>query len=117
MASTKHADGAKQEEDAQDLTINASPTKDLFVEMLTRDVALIPAIIDLADNCTDGARNIRPDKSWTGLVVDIEANPERFVIDDNTGGMSVEIARHYAFRFGRPRGGRVVKGEVGRFGV
>ena len=99
------------------LKIDASPTKELFIEMLTRDVALVPAIIDLADNCTDGARRLRNEKSWDGLFVTVDAHPQTFVITDNCGGMSVEIAREYAFRFGRPSDTSRTKGEVGRFGV
>lgn len=100
-----------------DLTIDASPTKELFIAMLTRDVALIPAIIDLADNCTDGARRLRADKTWSGLEIRVDAHPHRFVITDNCGGIPVEVARKYAFRFGRPEDAEVVEGEVGRFGV
>lgn len=100
-----------------DRTIDAMPTKELFIAMLTRDVALIPAIIDLADNCTDGARRLKGDKSWSGLEVTIEAKADRFVISDNCGGMDVETARKYAFRFGREVGAESTKGEVGRFGV
>lgn len=100
-----------------DLSIDAEPTKELFIEMLTRDVALIPAIIDLADNCTDGARRLRDDKTWSGLSIDIKATPSAFSISDNCGGMSVEVARKYAFRFGRSSDAKSVDGEVGRFGV
>jgi hypothetical protein len=99
------------------LLIDASPTKELFITMLTRDVALIPAIIDLADNSTDGARKSKGGESWAGLYVKIHAKPNKFVIDDNCGGISVDIARRYAFRFGRPDDAISVDGEVGRFGV
>lgn len=99
------------------LLIDASPTKELFIEMLTRDVALIPAIVDLADNSTDGARRTRGDKSWSGLYVSIEAKANRFVIADNCGGIPVDVARKYAFRFGRPSDADTGGGEVGRFGV
>lgn len=102
---------------AADRTINAMPTKELFIAMLTRDVALIPAIIDLADNCTDGARRVKGDKSWSGLEVTIDANADKFSISDNCGGIEVETARNYAFRFGRAAGAGSTKGEVGRFGV
>lgn len=33
----------------------ASPTKRFFVSMLTRDINLADAILDLLDNCLDGA--------------------------------------------------------------
>lgn len=102
---------------AADRTIDAMPTKELFIAMLTRDVALIPAIIDLADNCTDGARRVKGDKSWSDMEVTIEANTDKFSISDNCGGMDVDTARKYAFRFGRETGAASTKGEVGRFGV
>src|SRR5688572_2771156 len=103
--------------EAARMIIDAYPTKRLFIEMLTRDVALIPAIIDLADNSTDGARKMRPDKKWAGLAVEITAKPEAFVISDNCGGIPVEVARKSAFRFGRPDDAQQTSGEVGRFGV
>ena len=34
--------------------MNASPVKSLFVSMLTRDIQLEDAILDLLDNCVDG---------------------------------------------------------------
>ena len=35
-------------------TVEAPPVKSFFVEMLTRDVELVDAILDLLDNCVDG---------------------------------------------------------------
>lgn len=99
------------------LDIEAAPTKELFIEMLTRDVALIPAIIDLADNCTDGARRVKPDGSWKEFEISIDASGDSFKIVDNCGGIPVKAAREYAFRFGRPNGSDAIKGAVGRFGV
>ena len=34
--------------------IDASPVKRFFVEMLTRDIQIEDAILDLLDNCVDG---------------------------------------------------------------
>ena len=36
----------------------ASPTKRFFVSMLTRDISLADAILDLLDNCLDGAMRL-----------------------------------------------------------
>ena len=36
----------------------AIPTKQFFVSMLTRDISLVDAILDLVDNCLDGALRI-----------------------------------------------------------
>lgn len=32
-------------------TINANPTKDFFIYMITRDIELKDAILELVDNC------------------------------------------------------------------
>lgn len=97
--------------------INAFPTKDFFVYMLVKDIGLIPAIIDLVDNSVDGARRIRHNEDYTGLTVRIDAKPDRFRIADNCGGIPVDLARNYAFRFGRPEGMPSIEHSVGQFGV
>jgi hypothetical protein len=97
--------------------IDASPSKQLFIEMLTRDVLLIPSILDVADNCVDGARRLKENNSYKGLWVNIYADKERFEISDNCGGIEVELARKYAFRFGRDSKTPQLKHSIGRFGV
>ena len=98
-------------------TINASPTKDFFISILGRDITLIDSVKDLVDNCVDGARRIRPNNDYTGLSVSIEISPSHFLIVDNCGGIPVEIARDYAFRFGRPANAPTTDGSIGQFGV
>jgi len=70
--------------------------------MLVKDITLIQVIPDLVDNCVDGARRLRNNEDFSGLWVRIEANRDHFKIADNCGGISVMLARDYAFRFGRP---------------
>ena len=36
------------------MTVKAIPSKKFFVSMLTRDIELKDAILDLLDNCVDG---------------------------------------------------------------
>lgn len=96
--------------------IDASPTKDFFIEMLAKDIELTRSIIDLVDNCVDGARRIR-DADYTGLSVRLQANAEYFKIADNCGGIPVDLARDYAFRFGRPEDMPQTLHSVGQFGV
>lgn len=98
-------------------TIDVMPTKELFIDMLTRDIALVPAITDLVDNCADGAKNIRASGSFKGLWARVEISPAEFRIVDNCGGIAIEVAEKYAFRFGRPKGAPSVKHSVGQFGV
>ena len=99
--------------------IDAKPTKEFFIEMLTRDIRLDRAIIDLVDNCIDGAKSISPDEDYSDLDINISFNSDSFEIHDNCGGFSLEMAKKYAFRFGRPpeKGAEFVKHSIGRFGV
>lgn len=89
--------------------VNASPTKKFFVRMLTRDIGLSDAILDLLDNCIDGVvreRGPNPDetaeKPYNGYWAKITATPDNFVIHDNCGGITREIAENSAFMLGRP---------------
>lgn len=108
----------KSAADAKDRSrVNARPTKEFFIDMLTRDIRLVRCIIDLADNSVDGARRIRPSGNYRGLDVRLETTSEQFRIADNCGGIDANLARDYAFRFGRPKGTPRVEHSVGQFGV
>ena len=96
---------------------HAEPTKEFFVFMLTRDIPLSRAILDLIDNCVDGAKRSRGRNRYTGLEVAVKLSPSRFEITDNCGGIPVKVAESYAFRFGRPRDVPLEDGSLGQFGV
>lgn len=98
-------------------TATAQPTKKLFIDTLVRDVDLTSAIVDLVDNCIDGAKRIRPDEDFTGLGVAIVLNSALFRVSDNCGGIPLQQAKNYAFRFGREDGQAGVGHSVGHFGV
>jgi hypothetical protein len=100
-----------------DTTIDAGAEKRFFIEMLTKDIELLPAIVDLLDNSVDGARGLHPDGDLSGQWVKIDFGDGFFTISDNSGGISVDVARHYAFRFGRSKDFTGVKRSVGQFGV
>jgi hypothetical protein len=97
--------------------IRARPTKEFFISTLVRDIELIPSIADLVDNSFDGAIRTRPDRNFAGLRVSIEIRPDHFKIGDNCGGIDPDIARNYAFCFGRPKGTPPLPHSVGQFGV
>ena len=105
------------EDEGGNMTIDAMPTKELFIDMLTRDIALIPAIIDLVDNSADGAKKVKDEGKLHGYWARVAISTDEFTVSDNCGGISVETARKYAFRFGRPTGAPSVKHSVGQFGV
>ena len=96
-------------------TVRADPTKEFFVSMITRDISLEDCILDLIDNSADGARrSVLREASgdgvtdgtldYSGYHVDVLFNEEQFKIEDNCGGIEIEIAKKYAFRFGRRPG-------------
>ena len=99
--------------------INAMPTKAFFVNMLVRDIPAERAILDLVDNCIDGAKRLRPgdDARYDGLHVTISIGTDHFEISDNCGGFNTDIARNYAFRFGRPTDADRTEYSIGQFGV
>lgn len=89
-------------------TVYAYPSKTFFVNMLTRDIELKDAILDLLDNCVDGIlrqlKNSPPKdkrKPYDGYWAKIVVNPQQFSIEDNCGGISKDIAEKSAFRLGR----------------
>jgi hypothetical protein len=87
-------------------TALAVPTKQFFVSMLTRDINLADAILDLLDNCIDGALRLANgnDVDYTQHFVNIELAAAHFAIEDNCGGIPREVAKNYAFKMGRDTG-------------
>jgi Histidine kinase-, DNA gyrase B-, and HSP90-like ATPase len=91
-----------------DDTVEASPSKRFFVEMLTRDIELRDAVLDLLDNCVDGIlrssrRAVNAQRPYEGFWAKIEFNTHRFRIEDNCGGIPLDLAKNHAFMLGRPR--------------
>ena len=86
----------------------AEPTKNFFVTMLTRDIALMDAIMDLVDNCVDGVhRELKKSTGkkgqyiYKGYHAEITLSENEFLLRDNCGGIPLDVAKQYAFRMGR----------------
>ncbi len=105
-------------------SITLSPVKSFFVHMLTRDIHLKDAILDLLDNCVDGIQRIetsstlKKKKPYEGYSAKISFSGDEFVIEDNCGGIPWQC-HSYAFRMGRPDTSLVDKGlkTVGVYGI
>ncbi|WP_425079719.1 ATP-binding protein [Ruegeria denitrificans] len=87
-------------------TLFGGPTKRFFVSMLTRDIELADAILDLVDNCIDGAMRSQPDFAdketpFKGFKASLTVTPEKFEISDNCGGIPADYIEE-AFQLGRP---------------
>src|SRR3990167_3502251 len=94
---------------------NAEPTKRFFIEMLTRDITLEDAILDLIDNAVDSLCRIASiDVSETMLhkayapasktrlpLIDIQLTKHEFRIEDKSGGIDFAAAKNEVFRFGK----------------
>lgn len=93
--------------------IDARPTKEFFISMLTRDIATDRAILDLIDNSIDASQS----NSKTDSRISITINENEFAIRDNAGGLDLQIAKEYAFRFGRSASSPLTPNSVGQFGV
>jgi hypothetical protein len=103
-------------------TVSAEPNKDFFVHMLTRDIELGDAILDLLDNCVDGivrsvGAKMRGDKPYAKYHAKIILRPDLFSIEDNCGGIPLELAKHKAFHMGRPPGHHDTAATVGMYGI
>ena len=102
-------------------TISAEPTKAFFVDMLVRDIPLEQAVLDLVDNCIDGAKRMaatKPiNKPYEECAVEITMSRDQFRIWDSCGGFDTRTAREYAFRFGRPKDAKPTAHSIGQFGV
>lgn len=101
-------------------SVDASPTKSFFVSMLTRDIDLEDAVLDLLDNCVDGVIRLgkrKGPKPYRGYKAEIRFDAESFSISDNCGGIPWGM-HGYAFRMGRPpKAAPNVPGSVGVYGI
>lgn len=95
---------------------DASPEKRLFISLLTRDISLGAAFLDLIDNSVNAAvqplagrletaddylailddANVNP-----AVDIDVEISNGRISIVDTAPGIALETARDHVFRFGR----------------
>jgi len=96
--------------------------------MITRDITLEDCILDLLDNCIDGARasirrrdgtdsQVGGDQPYVGFHAQLNFDETLFELTDNCGGMSLDDAINYAFRFGRRLNTDSALGGIGLYGI
>lgn len=105
----------------------ATPTKDFFINIITRDISIEDCILDLLDNSLDGARRVvlrrngdtESETAYEGYKISITFQDDSFEILDNCGGISIESAEKYAFHFGRRHGNNdgTTQGGIGLYGI
>jgi len=77
--------------------IDATPTKRLFIDILTRDISVKDCILDLIDNSVDAyIRNEITDRR----KIQLNISKDEFRIYDNCGGIEYNFLKTTVFRFG-----------------
>lgn len=94
----------------------ASPEKNLFISLLTRDIPLISALLDLVDNSINAAvepfsKILKTAEDYAKVAVNPDIRPEvdvnitiaksKVSIKDNASGINLETAQNHIFKFGR----------------
>ena len=95
---------------------DASPEKRLFISLLTRDISLRAAFLDLIDNSVNAAvrpvaRQLETADDYLSVLddgsvqpavdINVEISNDCISITDTAPGIDIETARHHVFRFGR----------------
>lgn len=101
------------------LTAEASPEKRLFISLLTRDIPLVAAFLDLLDNSINAAVepfanhletaqgyvDVFQDAAITpSVTIDLSVLKDRVEIRDSASGISADTAVKHVFKFGRSSG-------------
>jgi Histidine kinase-, DNA gyrase B-, and HSP90-like ATPase len=97
----------------------ASPEKRLFISLLTRDIPLIDAFLDLIDNSINSAMagiadKLKDAESYATVLsepvkgklpkIELKISEDRVEISDNSTGISLSAAKNHVFKFGRGAG-------------
>ena len=95
---------------------DANPEKRLFISLLTRDISMVAAFLDLIDNSVNAAlqpfaERLSTADGYVRVLTDSAVEPDtdirititsqRVEVVDEAPGMSLESARRHVFKFGR----------------
>lgn len=107
-------------------TAHATPAKEFFIRMITKDIALDDCVLDLLDNSIDGAKremerrdgSLHAPSAYAGFEAAMTFSEQGFRIQDDCGGISIDEAKDYAFHFGRRKGlDRQPQDSIGIYGI
>ena len=92
---------------------DATPSKAFFIDMLTRDITVADAILDLVDNAVDKAVEVdridvsgqlegTPVQFVQPREIRVTVSETTFTIEDTCGGITLQEAEESVFLFGNP---------------
>jgi hypothetical protein len=111
---------------------DASPEKRLFISLITRDISLIDAFLDIIDNSINAALEPMADRLKTAddyerllsnarvkpkVKIDITVGTARIVVQDNASGISAKMAAEHVFKFGRSEEGKDGSDRLSVYGI
>jgi hypothetical protein len=116
---------------AQTISADASPEKRLFVSLITRDISLADAFLDIVDNSINAALGPLASRLKTAddyekllsnvkitpkVTIDITIGTAKIVVRDNASGISSKDAAEHVFKFGRAEIGENKKDRLSVYG-
>lgn len=111
---------------------DASPEKRLFISLITRDIPLVAAFLDLIDNSINAAVEPYSDRLATAddyqrLFLDesvtpaidiwLTVRPDVVEIKDTASGISADVAKDHVFKFGRASGETHAQDRLSVYGI
>lgn len=111
---------------------DASPEKRLFISLITRDIPLVAAFLDLIDNSINAAvepysdrlataddyQKLFQDESVTPAVdISLTVKSDMVEIKDTAPGISAEVAKDHVFKFGRASGEAHADDRLSVYGI
>lgn len=114
------------------ITADASPEKRLFISLLTRDIPMAAAFLDLIDNSINAAiepysSRLKSASDYLALFADPDVTPsvhidlkisaDRVEIRDTAKGISATTAKEHVFKFGRAKDERHPDDRLSVYGI
>jgi hypothetical protein len=113
------------------LWANASPQKRLFISLITRDITLADAILDLIDNSINAAIVPMADRLQTAdnyqqlftsrtkpqVHIEIKVGSAKISVADDASGIDLETALHDMFKFGTEDGHQDSSDRLSVYGI
>ncbi len=111
---------------------NASPEKRLFISLITRDISLAEALLDLIDNSINAAlepladdlktaddyqRLLKNKKIKPKVQIDLTVRSAKIAITDNAPGIPLKTAENHVFKFGRDTDDAVASDRLSVYGI
>ena len=116
----------------QTIQASASPEKRLFISLITRDIYLADAFLDIIDNSINSAlepvaARLRTADDYQKLLLDAKIQPSvtinidigtgRIVVEDTAQGISSDVAAKDVFKFGRAEAGEHKRDRLSVYGL